>query len=82
MALSFKWYAKFSPTEHVKLYAGLRGGSSWVYIVGVKIAGVKVIVPWSNIHNYFFPYQEYEYEYENEQDARDAKVQEVIMAVA
>ena len=32
-------------------------------VVGVKIAGVKILMPWTNIFYKFFP--EYEYEYED-----------------
>lgn len=80
--MALKWYGKYTPTENVKLYAGLRGGSSWVYIVGVKIAGVKVIVPWTNIHNYFFPQLESENEYETEEVVEVDKVQEAMIGLA
>ena len=52
---------KSNPMEHVKLYAGIRAGSKWQSIVGIKIAGVKIIVPWTNFENYLFPETQWEY---------------------
>jgi hypothetical protein len=46
---------KFSPIENVKLYAGLKTTQNWQYIVGLKVAGVKVLVPWTSLHNLFIP---------------------------
>ena len=65
--VSFKWYLKFMPFENVKFYAGIRLSNTWQFIVGVKVAGIKLLMPWANLFRYFFPV--YEWEYENEEDA-------------
>ena len=54
---------KYNPIENVKLYLGLKVSSLWMLVVGVKIAGVKILMPWTNFLYKFFP--EYEYEYED-----------------
>ena len=35
--------------EKVKLYAGIKSSQQWMFIVGFKVAGVKILVPWTNL---------------------------------
>jgi len=47
---------KFSPSENVKLYAGIKVQSMWMLIVGVKVAGIKLLMPWTNLQYLLFPH--------------------------
>ena len=43
---------KYTVMDNVKLYLGLRrSGGHWVTIFGAKVAGVKILLPWTNPQN-------------------------------
>ena len=49
-------YLKYSPFEHLKLYAGVRWAANPILILGVKVAGFKVLIPWTNLQYTLFPW--------------------------
>jgi hypothetical protein len=53
---------KYSPMENVKLYFGVKASTLWMLIVGIKVAGVKILMPWTNLLYKIFPRVEEEYE--------------------
>ena len=42
--LAVKCYLKWTPVENVRFYFGMQYMKNWTYIVGVKVAGIKVLV--------------------------------------
>lgn len=55
---------KYSPMDNVKFYCGIKASSLWMLIVGFKVAGVKILVPWTNLLYKFSPQIEDEYDEE------------------
>ena len=47
-SFTFKWYIKFNISEDIMLYIGLKSAQQFTGIVGFKVSGFKLMVPWTN----------------------------------
>ena len=44
---------KLQVLEHLKIYTGLEYTvNGWTFLVGVKFAGIKLLMPWTGIERY------------------------------
>jgi len=46
------------PRDSIKLYLGIKANQEWMLIFGGKIAGVKILIPWTNPYNWGYPFDQ------------------------